>query len=83
MAEFARVPGLGNMRAEKIKKILDTCASGGFLNNAQTRLVVNTNDDDLGSGVVMVEVRLLPQIGDRVLFLMSFKSGRGVLVLSR
>jgi DNA excision repair protein ERCC-4 len=50
MAELARVPGLGNMRAEKIKKILDTCASGSLLNNAQTRLVVNTNDDDLGSG---------------------------------
>jgi hypothetical protein len=30
-----------------------------------------------------VAVRLLPQIGDRVLFLMSFKSGRGVLVLWR
>ena len=82
MAELARVPGLGNMRAEKIKKILDTCASGSLLNNAQTRLVVNTNDDDLGSGDGG-GVRLLPQIGDKVLFLMSFKSGRGVLVLWR
>jgi DNA excision repair protein ERCC-4 len=50
MAELARVPGLGNMRAEKIKKILDTRVPGNLLNNAQTRLIVNTGDDDSGSG---------------------------------
>jgi DNA excision repair protein ERCC-4 len=50
MAELARVPGLGNMRAEKIKKILDTRVPGNFLNNAQTKLIVNTGDDDSGFG---------------------------------
>jgi len=44
------VPGLGNMRAEKIKKILDTRVPGNLLNNAQTKLIVNTGDDDSGFG---------------------------------
>jgi DNA excision repair protein ERCC-4 len=50
MAELARVPGLGIMRAEKIKKILDTRVPGNLLNNAQTKLIVNTGDNDSGSG---------------------------------
>ena len=47
IAELARVPGLGNMRAEKIRKILDTYyISNDLVNNSQTRLIVNTNDND-------------------------------------
>jgi DNA excision repair protein ERCC-4 len=46
IAELARVPGLGNMRAEKIRKILDTCVSNDFITNSQTRLIVNTSDND-------------------------------------
>ena len=46
IAELARVPGLGNMRAEKIRKILDTCVSNDLVTNSQTRLIVNTSDDD-------------------------------------
>ncbi len=46
IAELARVPGLGNMRAEKIRKILDTYVSNDLVSNSQTRLIVNTNDND-------------------------------------
>lgn len=46
MAELARVPGLGNMRAEKIRRILDTYVSNYNVDNTQTRLIVNTKDDD-------------------------------------
>jgi DNA excision repair protein ERCC-4 len=46
MAELARVPGLGNMRAEKIRSILDTYVSKDNVNNTQTRLIVNTKDDN-------------------------------------
>jgi DNA excision repair protein ERCC-4 len=47
IAELARVPGLGNMRAEKIRKILDTSyISNDLVTNSQTRLIVNTNDND-------------------------------------
>ncbi|MER5174953.1 MAG: ERCC4 domain-containing protein [Candidatus Nitrosocosmicus sp.] len=46
IAELARVPGLGNMRAEKIRRILDTFVSNNLVNNSQTRLIVNTNDND-------------------------------------
>ncbi len=45
MAELARVPGLGNMRAEKIRRILDTF-SNDDVDNTQTRLIVNTKDDN-------------------------------------
>jgi DNA excision repair protein ERCC-4 len=46
IAELARVPGLGNMRAEKIRKILDTYVSNDLVTNSQTRLIVNTNDNN-------------------------------------
>jgi DNA excision repair protein ERCC-4 len=46
IAELARVPGLGNMRAEKIRKMLDTSVSTDNVNNTQTKLIVNTKDDD-------------------------------------
>ncbi len=49
MAELARVPGLGNMRAEKIRRILDTYVSNDNVNNTQTRLIDNTKDDDVAS----------------------------------
>jgi DNA excision repair protein ERCC-4 len=45
MADLARVPGLGNMRAEKIRRILDTFSNDN-VDNTQTRLIVNTKDDD-------------------------------------
>jgi DNA excision repair protein ERCC-4 len=45
MAELARVPGLGNMRAEKIRRILDTFSNDN-VDNTQTRLIVNTKDDN-------------------------------------
>lgn len=48
MAELARVPGLGNMRAEKIRRILDTYVSNDNVDNTQTRLIVNTKDDNDG-----------------------------------
>ncbi len=34
------------MRAEKIRKILDTYVSNDLVTNSQTRLIVNTNDND-------------------------------------
>ncbi len=46
IAELARVPGLGNMRAEKIRRLLDTPVSHDLVNNSQTRLIVNSSDDD-------------------------------------
>jgi DNA excision repair protein ERCC-4 len=41
LAELARVPGLGNSRAEKIRKILDTCTSKELTNNTQTKLTTD------------------------------------------
>jgi DNA excision repair protein ERCC-4 len=46
IAELARIPGLGNMRAEKIRRILDTSVSNNLVNNTQTRLTVNTKDEE-------------------------------------
>jgi DNA excision repair protein ERCC-4 len=46
IADLARIPGLGNMRAEKIRRILDTSVSTDNVNNTQTRLIVNTESDD-------------------------------------
>jgi DNA excision repair protein ERCC-4 len=46
IADLARVPGLGNMRAEKIRRVLDTYVSNDLVTNSQTRLIVNTNNDD-------------------------------------
>jgi DNA excision repair protein ERCC-4 len=47
MADLARVPGLGNMRAEKIRRILDTTSSiTNNLNDSQTTLIVNTSTTD-------------------------------------
>lgn len=45
MADLARVPGLGNMRAEKIRRILDSCISHN-LRDYQTRLMANTTKTD-------------------------------------
>ncbi len=51
VAELARVPGLGNSRAEKIKKILDTTISHEFVNDVQTKLIINeSNGNDGGNG---------------------------------
>lgn len=46
IADLARVPGLGNMRAEKIRRLLDTSISHDLVNNSQTRLIVNSNGDN-------------------------------------
>jgi DNA excision repair protein ERCC-4 len=46
IAELARVPGLGNMRAEKIRRLLDTFVSHDLVNNSQTRLIVNSSDNN-------------------------------------
>jgi DNA excision repair protein ERCC-4 len=46
IAELARVPGLGNMRAEKIRRLLDTSVSHDLVNNSQTRLIVNSSDNN-------------------------------------
>ncbi len=46
MAELARIPGLGNMRAEKIRRILDTYVSNDNVDTTQTRLIVNAKDDN-------------------------------------
>ncbi len=46
IADLARVPGLGNMRAEKIRRILDTSISHDLVNNSQTRLIVNSSGDN-------------------------------------
>jgi DNA excision repair protein ERCC-4 len=46
IAELARVPGLGNMRAEKIRRLLDTSVSRDLVNNSQTRLIVNSSGDN-------------------------------------
>jgi DNA excision repair protein ERCC-4 len=43
IADLARVPGLGNMRAERIRKLLDSCCiSNTFVGDYQTRLITNT-----------------------------------------
>jgi DNA excision repair protein ERCC-4 len=46
IADLARVPGLGNMRAEKIRRLLDTFVSHDLVNNSQTRLIVNSSGDN-------------------------------------
>jgi DNA excision repair protein ERCC-4 len=46
IADLARVPGLGNMRAEKIRRLLDTSISYDLVNNSQTRLIVNSSGDN-------------------------------------
>ena len=46
IADLARVPGLGNMRAEKIRRLLDTSVSHDLVNNSQTRLIVNSSGDN-------------------------------------
>jgi DNA excision repair protein ERCC-4 len=46
IADLARVPGLGNIRAEKIRRLLDTSISHDLVNNSQTRLIVNSNGDN-------------------------------------
>ncbi len=46
IADLARVPGLGNMRAEKIRRLLDTSISHDLVNNSQTRLIVNSSGDN-------------------------------------
>jgi len=45
IADLSRVPGLGNSRAEKIRKILDTHISNELITHSQTRLTTNTNKD--------------------------------------
>ncbi len=51
LAELARIPGLGNRRAEKIRRLLDTYVSNDNVINIQTRLITNTKDynDDIAS----------------------------------
>ncbi len=52
IADLARVPGLGNMRAEKIRKILDSSSSSisnTLTNDPQTTLIVNTSTTDTTS----------------------------------
>ena len=46
IADLARVPGLGNMRAEKIRRLLDTSISYDLVNNSQTRLIVDSSGDN-------------------------------------
>ncbi len=49
IADLARVPGLGNMRAEKIRRILDSTSSSisnNLTNDSQTTLIVNTSTTD-------------------------------------
>jgi DNA excision repair protein ERCC-4 len=46
IADLARVPGLGNMRAEKIRRLLDTSISHDLVNNSQTRLIVNSSGNN-------------------------------------
>jgi DNA excision repair protein ERCC-4 len=49
IADLARVPGLGNMRAEKIRRILDSTSSSissNLTNDSQTTLIVNTSTSD-------------------------------------
>lgn len=53
VAELARVPGLGYMRAEKIRKILDTTMSKDMNIFNQTKLVIETDSEkDMDKGIV-------------------------------
>ena len=45
IADLSRVPGLGNSRAEKIRRILDTHISNDLIAHSQTRLTANLNSD--------------------------------------
>ena len=44
IAELARVPGIGNMRAEKIRKILDTSVSTEVNAYTQKKLIMENSD---------------------------------------
>ena len=46
IAELARVPGLGNMRAEKIRKILDTPVPKEAGIHTQKKLMINNMDEN-------------------------------------
>jgi DNA excision repair protein ERCC-4 len=46
IAELARVPGIGNMRAEKIRKILDTPVSPAVNAYTQKKLMMENPDDE-------------------------------------
>jgi DNA excision repair protein ERCC-4 len=47
IAELARVPGIGNMRAEKIRKILDTSVSTEVNVYTQKKLMMENSDQEL------------------------------------
>jgi hypothetical protein len=53
VADLARVPGLGNARAEKIRKILDSISSSNIsnilTNDSQTTLIINASLSDTTS----------------------------------
>jgi len=50
IADLARIPGLGNIRAEKIRRILDSSSIiPNNLNASQTTLIVNTSTTDTTS----------------------------------
>ena len=46
IAELARVPGIGNMRAEKIRKILDLPVSTETTAYTQKKLMIDSNDEE-------------------------------------
>jgi DNA excision repair protein ERCC-4 len=48
IAELARVPGVGNMRAEKIRKILDSSISTETTVYTQKKLVIDSIDEENG-----------------------------------
>ena len=48
IAELARVPGLGNMRAEKIRKILDTSVPKEVGIYTQKKLMIDNTDENTG-----------------------------------
>jgi len=48
LAELARVPGLGNMRAEKIRKILDTPVPKVVDIYTQKKLMIDNTDENTG-----------------------------------
>jgi DNA excision repair protein ERCC-4 len=50
IAELARVPGLGNMRAEKIRKILDTPVPKEVNVYTQKKLMIDNTDENTGDG---------------------------------
>ncbi len=47
IAELARVPGLGNSRAEKIRKILDSSISNEVEKNLQTKLMMDDGSENI------------------------------------